>query len=107
VRDSLCPQYMDSFVYSVPPEVLQPDCLTSPVVQFQASLPSSRNGEHVEMRPSKCELCKLMYSNIAIIIITFAKEVEFSSAFVYLFVNRITQKNYSTDFTKPVVKVVM
>ena len=48
-----------------------------------------------------------MYSNIAIIIITFAKEVEFSSAFVYLFVNRITQKNYSTDFTKPVVKVVI
>ena len=41
-----------------------------------------------------------MYSNIAIIIITFAKEVEFSSAFVYLFVNRITQKNLLNRFYK-------
>jgi len=36
VRDSLCPQYLDSFVYCVPADLLQPDSPSSPVAQFQA-----------------------------------------------------------------------
>jgi len=36
VRDSLCPQYVDTFVYRVPAELLEPECSSSPVAQFQA-----------------------------------------------------------------------
>ena len=37
MRDSLCPQYLDSFLYRVPADVLQPDAASSsPVAQFQA-----------------------------------------------------------------------